>query len=296
MRGAIKKALALAVLQLLLVCPALAEKISLRLSFCTTDVASGDINTWLESFTQLWHDWQKANGGTVQGLFSPLDYGSTFDVELRIPIVAGFALNLSGSRLSAKQEDTITYQTSGGAQTEEHLLSNQILALPFKVGISYSLPLLRGLHIIVQGGRQIIFVRYENKENYQALFQSEGREFSYWFEKDGLFRSEALGYYASFGAEFDIVPFLALSAEAEKTWSKVAGFKGPFAYRDFQGQDTSGKASLYFYESNQWGLNTYYALLTGHVERPESTQIRNLRQGELSFSGFSFKMGLRIKF
>lgn len=296
MKGAVKTALALTAVLYLFVSPTLAEKISLRFSICTSNVAGGDIDTWLESFTQLWQDWQNANGGSVQGLFSPLDYGTTFDVELRIPIVAGFALNLSGSRLSTQQEDTITYQTSGGAQTEQHLLGNQILALPFKVGISYSLPLLKGLHFIVQGGRQIVFVRYENKESYQALFQSEGREFSYWFEKDGRFRSEALGYYASISAEFDIVSFLALSAEAEKTWSNVSGFKGPYNYRDFEGQDDSGEASLYFYESNQWDLDTYYTLLTGHLERPQGAEIRNLRQGELSFSGFSFKMGLRIKF
>lgn len=296
MKGAVKKALVLTAVLSLFVCPLRAEKISLRFSLCTTNVAGGDINTWLESFTQLWQDWQNANAGTVQGLFSPLDFGSTFEVELRIPIVAGFALNLSGSRLSTLQEDTITYQTSGGAQTEQHGLRNRILALPFKVGISYSFPVWKGLHILVQGGRQIIFVRFENRESYQAVFLNEGREFSYWFEKDGRFRSEALGYYASLGAEFDIVSFLALSAEAEKNWSDVSGFKGPYAYRDFQGQDDSGEASLYFYESNQWDLDKYYALLTGHLERPEGPQIRSLRQGELSFSGFSFKMGLRIKF
>lgn len=278
--------------------PAFAEKISLKFSYKQNSISDGDLNTWIKSFNSLWKDWENSKGGRLEGTFSPISYGFNFEVEMRIPIISRLFLNLSGGRLSDDKEGNITYHNEEGNQTEHHFISNQITAWPFKIGFSFSypLPLFPRLSVFASAGRHIIFVQYKSSENYEALFKSQEKEFSYWFKKENSFNSEALGYYATLGAEYALIEQIAFVVEAEKIWSKVDGFKGPYTYESFDGQNDSGKASLFYYESNSWGLSQYYSVLTGHEKRPEDTSDRNIRQGELNFSGFSFKIGIRLKF
>jgi hypothetical protein len=128
---------------------------------------------------------------------------------------------------------------------------------------------------------------------------SNGTEFSYWYNKDDKYGSEALGTYISFGLEFEIIQYIAVVLEAEKTWSKIDGFKSNHIYEGYLGENIfnkGGKASLYFYESDQWNLGQHYSVLTSHKERPDETYMQNIRQGEFDFSNFSFKIGLRLKF
>ncbi|MFC2169077.1 hypothetical protein ACFLRM_00725 [Acidobacteriota bacterium] len=289
--------------------PVSAEKISLKFSFSTNSIGDGDINTWLNSFNSLWQDWKKEKGGSLEGQFDPISYGSNMEFELRIPIISGFAINLGiKTQLFSEKEGTVLYQNEAKNQSDEQAIFNQVKALPLKIGLSYSysIPALSNLSVFGSIGRHIIFVRYSTKEIYSQFFTPAGIDISGGIEKENNFRSEALGFYASFGAEFDLLKFVAFVLEVEKTWAKIDGFKGSHSLKTWQRgiplkdsyneEIDSGKASLYFYESDQWNLNQFYSVLSGQIEKPESTFIRNLRQAELNFSGISLKIGLRFKF
>jgi len=276
--------------------PLAAEKISLKFTYSSPSIGTGDLETWVESYNNLWQDWQALRGGSVQGGFVPIDYGPNLDWELSIPIFKGLSLNLGGSQFSSLEEGTITYQNEVKNQREIHYLRNQVRAYPFRIGFSYSLPIVSRFHVVAGAGRHIVFIRYKSSERYDALFQPGTEEYSFWFEKENTFRSESLGIYATLSAELYLMPFLGIVAEAEKTWTSVDGFKGPFTYDEYNGQAESGKASLYYYESSQWGLDRYYPVLAGHEVKPDESGYRSLRQGELNFSGFCFKMGLKLKF
>ncbi|MFC2168774.1 hypothetical protein ACFLRW_07285, partial [Acidobacteriota bacterium] len=249
-------------------------------------------------FNTLWKDWSTSKGGTLNGMFDPIAYGFNYELELRIPLFSGFALNLGGSRLKSNSEGTIDFAQSGGFQSESQYLKNDITIYPFKIGFSYlfHLPFFSNLSIGIGGGRLIIFSKYETSERYTFDILGEGEEFNYWYERSNSYNSEGLGLYASMMLEYKLFKFMAIVLEAEKKWAKIDGFKGPFSFTDFDGKDENGKASLYFYESNQWDLGNYYSILMGHKDRPDSVFIRNIRQGVLNLGGHSFKVGIRFIF
>lgn len=279
-----------------------AEKISVRFSYNYNSINKGDINTWINSSNSLWKERQKTNGGLLEGQFISPSYGPTFEMELRIPIISGFALNLAGNQISSKREGNISFQANGGDQNETHFISNEIKALPLRIGLSYSFPVYPNFTVYINAGRHIIFVRYKTKENYESVFSKQGKEDIYLYKKENTYNSEGLGFYASLALEYNLLKFIGLVIEAEKIWSNVNGFKGPYSYsyRDPykypNGQSESGKASLYFYESKDNSLDQYYSVLTGHKNKPVNSDIRNVRHGELNFSGFSLKIGFRFKF
>lgn len=280
-----------------------AEHIHLRFSFKTNSVGDGDLNTWIQSADSLWQDWQQQKGGQLEGQFAPVDYGSNLEVELRIPLFAGLSLNIGGSQLSSSSDGQINYSidNENGQEHETQDLSNSVKATSLKFGFSYSypLPFFPRISVIAGGGRHIRFIRYESEDNYDTSFAKSGETYNYWYQKQNTYNSEALGYYAALGAEFEIIEYIAVFLEAEKIWSKADGFKGRHSYKgDFGLGEFSegGKASLYFYESDQSGLGSYYTVLTGHKKRPDEFYIQNVRQGELNFDNFSFKLGITFKF
>lgn len=292
----------LLVLCLMLIVPALhAEHISFKFNYKANSIKIGDVNTWINSFNTLWQDWQSKHGGQLSGKFTPLSFGSNFDFEMRIPIYAGFGLDLGGGRHTSSGEGTITFENAAGDQTETQFISNKTTAYPFNIGFSYHFPIpsFERLSLFAGIGRQVIFVQYDTQDNYTATLTSAGTEFNYWYNREDKYTSEALGTYFSFGLEFEIIQYVAIVLGGEKTWSKIDGFKSSHLYEGFLGENVfkkSGKASLYFYESDRWNLGKPYSVLSSHKERPNEDYIQNVRPGEFNYSNFSIKFGIRIKF
>lgn len=283
--------------------PLSGETISFKFCYNTASISGGDINTWIDSYNTRWNDWQSFWKGELEGQLNALKYGPKYEVELRVPIILGLALNLSGSHFSSSSEGTVTFLHGTGDQAEEGYLKNEIKGIPMKIGFSYSyaLPFLENLYVCAGIGRHITFLKYKVLENYELSISN----FTYSLKKDNSYNSEALGVYINFGLEYDVIRFIAFVVEAEKVWSKADGFKGVFEtdfYDPYLNERTieSGKASLYFYEDQENWNNKYYSYLAGHEKRPDDPQehphIRNLRQGEIDLGTFSFKIGIRLKF
>ncbi|MBN1271565.1 MAG: hypothetical protein JXB26_04770 [Candidatus Aminicenantes bacterium] len=274
-----------------------AESISLRFTYNYGNINGSDINTWINSYNTIWTDWQALNGGTLEGEFSPLPSFTSYEGEIRFHIFSGLSLNLAASQFSYRKEGTVNYVNEADNQDETHFIKNNLKVIPIKIGFSFSYPVLPKLYVYINAGRHIVFVTYKSREEYSAIFNPSGKEFVYWYTYDFDFRSQGLGYYAALGLEFDVLKFVSLTAEAENIWSKTDGFKGDYTKEFYDSTlDEEGKASLYFYESTEWGTGNSYSVLTGHKERPENPDITNIRRGEIDLSGLSLKFGLRFKF
>jgi len=288
--------------------PLTGEKISLKISYNTASISKGDLNTWIDSYNTRWIDWQSKYSGQLEGRLNPLKYGPKYEVELRIPLFLGLALNLSGSHFKSMDAGTFNFNYDTENKAEKDTIENHVQGIPVKIGFSYSqaLPFLEKLYLIAGVGRHIAFLKYSFAEKYELRI---GDANTYVLNQNFSYNSEALGFYATLGAEYDLIKQIAVVIEAEKVWSKAAGFKGPYAvdfYDPFENSRTkeTGKASLYFYEQKHGWSNSYYSSFAGHKIKPEDPEdypggvvdIRNLRQGEFDIGTFSFKIGIRFKF
>lgn len=303
MRMKRQPALIILVFTLFFTHPLYAEKISLKLSFNLNSYSEGDLETWIASRNTLWTDYATEYPGTSAGEFMAPGYGSNIEIELRIPVYKGFGLNLSGSRLSGEEEREVTYTRAGGSQTEAQYLLNEVSGLNLKIGLSYAaeLPFLSGLHLFGNVGRQLMYAKYNVIDNYTLTTEAFGREFTYEINQENSYKSDSLGWYAGLGVEYDVISYVTVVLEVEKIWSKADGFKGSHDKKTLQDgvplpdESESGNASLYYYEDRLLNLDTYYAILKGHIDKPED-DFRNLRSGLLNFSALSFKFGVRFKF
>jgi len=295
-------------ISLIISSPLAAEKISLKISYNSASVSKSDLNTWIDSYNIFWTDWQAHTNGQLEGQFNPLNYGPKYEVELRIPLFAGFAFNLGGSHFSNTSEGNISFVDGTLNQSEKDSIRNEIQGIPLRFGLSYSLalPFSDKFYVLAGVGRHITLLKYKFIENTELMI---GNSMVYRLNKDYTYNSEAVGFYATLGIEYDLIKPIAIVVEAEKVWSKADGFKGPFVtdfYDPFENSTTveDGKASLYFYEYKPRWNNNNYSSLAGHKTRPDEPkdypvgveEIQNIRQGELDLGTFSFKIGIRFKF
>ncbi|MBN2206739.1 MAG: hypothetical protein JW742_04995 [Candidatus Aminicenantes bacterium] len=293
-RGGIAATLVLAVLAA--GPPLRAERVSVRFNLKTYAAPEGDIQAWLTSYNALWTSYGARYGGTVQGAFEPPRLGSSWEIEVRFPVFAGLALDLAGSSVSGAATGQVRFQDATGNHVETDGLLNDIKAVPLRFGLSFTLPVWNNLRLTAGIGRHLVFARYRTEESYEALFKTAKEDYRYWFKRETTFRSESLGGYWTLGAEYLVLPFLAVGIDAEKASSRMSGFKGSTTYSDHTGRDESGKTSLYYFESDEFGADLSTVLLAGRTERPEGELYRNVRAGELDFSGFSLKIGVRFLF
>jgi hypothetical protein len=179
---------------------------------------------------------------------------------------------------------------------------NDVSGLNLKIGFSMAaeLPFLKGLHLFGNVGRHIIYAKYNVENNISLSVTALGRQFLYESRQENSYSSDSLGWYAGLGVEYDVIQHVAVVFEIERIWSKVDGFKGAHNYRFYQDEvleiDETGKASLFYYEDQRFGLEAYYTFLQGHINQPDNESIRDLRSGELNFSTTSVKFGIRFKF
>jgi hypothetical protein len=292
----------------MMVTPLAGEKISFKLSYDTASISKSDLNSWINSYNTFWNDWQALSNGQLDGQFDPINYGPSFEVELRIPLFAGFAFNLGGSYYSKAKEGTVSFVHGTIAQTEKDFMRNEVQGIPIKFGLSYSLslPFSDNFHVFAGLGRHITFFKYKFTGDYELKI---GQSKIYTLKREYTYNSEALGFYTTFGIEYDLIKQIAIVVEGEKVWSKANGFKGPYHSDFFDPFENSrvvedGKASLYFYEYKPYWNDTYYRSLTGNKVRPKDPEdypigiqeIKDIRQGEFDLNTFSVKIGVRFKF
>lgn len=289
-------ALGLGLLLLTMSVPLRAERVSVRLNLRTYSAPQGDLRDWLSSYNNLWASYQSKQGGTLLGNFEPPQLGSSWEIEFRFPIFAGLAIDLAGTSVSGAKDGQVQFQNTAGTHSETDYLLNDVKAIPIRVGLSFTLPVWNNLRLTAGYGRHIIFARYRTEQNYEAVFKTAKEDYRYWFKRGTTYRSESLGAYLTFGAEYLVLPFLAVGFEAEKDSTRMSGFKGSYTYSDHTGKTESGKFSLYYYESDEFGEELPTVLLAGRTERPEGNDYRNVREGEFDFGGFSLKLGLRFLF
>jgi hypothetical protein len=295
-------ALLILIILILFANPLSAEKISLKMTFNANSYTEGDLETWIQSLNTQWRDYSSEYPGSITGEFLAPTYGANIEMELRIPIFKGFGLNFAGSRLSGSEEGEVIYRRDDGTQEETQYLLNDVSGLNLKIGFSYAqeLPILKGLHIFGNVGRHVIFAKYNMENISTSTVEALGRQFLYEARQENSYSSDRLGWYAGLGVEYDVIEHVAMVFEIEKIWSKVGGFKGAHQFKFYQDEvlviDDIGKATLFYYEEQMFGLDKYYEILYGHINQPESESIQNLRSGELNFSTLSIKFGIRFKF
>lgn len=276
---------------------------SIKLTYGTNRYSWGDINKCLESFNnnELFEYVRSYVPELISGEIIKLDnFASDWEAELRIDITRRFALSLAISEtIIRKNESSLTY-------IDRHLIGDQIstytfkpevkVSTPVKLGIYYTLPFSSKINITFNAGIGYYSAKVSEYMRYEITFVSGETG---WTVRDlETYPKRVCGFHGGIGLEFSLIKNFALVVEVQRRSVKLKDLKG---IMQIEGKHSEGiheeKGTLYYYNMWDVGIGTRYDDLWVWERPPDFSlsDMRHIRKAVLDLTGYSFRVGIRIK-
>jgi hypothetical protein len=235
-----------------------------RLNKISTEAAGGIFSSERNSF-----DW----GGEVAGEIV-FNLGSQFALSGGVGYIAG---EFSNTRMST--HESVTTGSSG--------ISFKAKAVPVTAGINYFLPVSSESRIIIGACVDYYFASFssssyrENNTPYRQDTDSKG--------SGGDF-----GFHGGVAFEYDLSKKVAVVIEGFGRYAKIRGFEGNRNQNDTNNVRSSTKGKYYTHERFVW-TDEWHTRVSIGPDPPTGEDVRNVRDYEMDFSGFTIRIGLKIK-
>ena len=248
---------------------------------------SNDINDHLQATTDYWND----RGVDVEGEFEPLQNGIEFGGEFIVNLTPHIGIGLGGGYIQASSKSTVNNAWFG--YSYQDTATPKVTAIPLTLSAYFYLPLGKRLSFNIQAGMGYYLGTFSWDYSYESELDD--------FKENWEGKSNALGFHGGLGFEFYFSSGIALFVEGFGRYAKLKALKGKYTFEEtffgYQGQESIDEATLWYYEWRSALTGNYYPTLEFNDEKPEETSfIKNIREGEVDLTGFSVRVGIRIRF
>jgi opacity protein-like surface antigen len=257
----------------------------------------GDINVVLEDQENSYSDWASLPDATKEGEFKKLNRGFEYEGELIISLTEHFGIGIGAGYIQRAEPSKIAFEldTSVLYLNYDISYSPELSAIPIKLSIYYYFPIVSRMNLFLNGGIGYYF----GKLNYRSVWDMH-MVYEGWDSSDVRLDSiietkdNGIGFHGGIGFEYDVMKNLAFFVEGAGRYIKLKDWEGDsieyigVTYDDgtTEGTTETSSGTLWYYE----------VVLKIQEEKPNGSNIRNVRKAEVDFSGFSFRIGLRVKF
>jgi len=282
------------------------QRFSIKMSSGSGYFKTGDINVHLESGNEMHSDYAQYFNGLKKGDLKKIEFGSDSGIELRFDVSSWFGIYFTSGYFYTRRESSSGFEIS---------LPEFFLPEFFNVDLTFSprisirtIPLESGASLFLPFGQKAKIFLNVGIGYYFAKVNYYWEEREIWTRKDGsLFTditemaewnlsSRGSGYHGRIGFEYTIGKNLALVFEVQGRSARLKKLEGTEIFLG-TGYSESFYGSVYYYEKKNPVTEKYYIGLGFFKERPDfpSPDYRNIRDAELDLSGYSFKIGIRIR-
>jgi opacity protein-like surface antigen len=244
----------------------------------------GDLNEGAEGLARYY----EAHLGTAgEGDAKALHLSYLFGVEARLPLAFGFHFSLAAEYGSGESTSSIVYDD--GTQELRLVTKPRVRAIP----ISLSLVYYPSPSLYFKAGLEYTFARCGY--SYRLSEIEPGSRAESWQEWTGEANSSRFGYLAGLGYDWDLSSALSLSTELLYRHIRLDDFGGEDVYKESSSYESVEKGKLYYFRVDS-GAAEVVPLVFVREKRPSEAGVMDARKAELSLSGFSLKLGIKIRF
>jgi len=254
------------------------EHVSVFLSLGGQLVSVGDLNEGAQGLGNYYEDQLGVRGrGEVSGLKAAFQFGA----EFLLPLNPRLSFFIGADYLLGNKNSIVDF--TSGPEMKSFTSRPKIQALPVRVGLVY-FPISgfyakAGVEFIITNCRY--FYRFVNDD--------------FWQQWDGDASSQGLGLSGGLGYVFHVNSVLGVFAEASGRYARIKGLEGADHFTDSTGSDSTEKGKLYIYQGQITGNQTY-SLLFVRDKFPSEGGVSDAKEAVLDLSGFSLKVGIRLRF
>jgi opacity protein-like surface antigen len=252
----------------------------------------GDINDFFLDFnTRFNNTVALISGAGLNGRIQPLNYGPDFETEFIIELPKNFAVGI-GIGYMVRTRDDMTEISLFGV-SEAIGIETRFTAVPITLNGYFNLPLSTKIKAYVKAGVGY----YIGKSTY--FVRQEARILGLtpaWQEDEGDASSNAFGFQGGVGIQFNLSESVALFFETMGRYANLKSWEGQNRYNDFLGASESESVEWYYAEEYDGQTQKWYRTVQIIDEEPSGSDIRNVREAEISYSGVVFRLGIKITF
>lgn len=244
-------------------------------------ISGGDLNKGAQGFADFYSDTLAIKG---KGKVRPVRLSYIYGGELSFPLFSFFSLGMGADYFLVKKESRVKFEKN--SSTDTYITRPKIRALPLRVFFTfYPFP-----YFYLKGGLEYYFAKCSYFYRYQTEEAVE--------EWEGEAKAQDFGFLGGVGFEWKLSPSLSFIIEATGRYAQITGFKGEGKhkkYKDSAGSVSTEEGRLYFYQKIRIPDEPGYPYLLIHHKKP-SVDVSDPKEATLDLSGFSLKVGLKIRF
>jgi len=277
-------------------------RFSIKVTHGTNYSFWGDINRYLESVNNnyIFEFWRKNAPERVVGEIKTLNnWTDGWEAELRIDLSPKIAIGIATSgAIRRKNESSLIYTYIGapGPQVTGFTYEPEVIAqMPVRLGIYYILPYGSKTSFYFNAAVGYYSGKIADYLKYEVTTPSGGYD---WISRyNETERKSSLGLHCGFGVEYNLMRNLVLVVEAQGRYVKIKGFKARAYYEYCHSMPGEETGTLYYFTKYNMGIDARYADLIVWEKPPYGTvyDAADIRKAVLDLSGFSLRVGVRIK-
>jgi len=216
-----------------------------------------------------------------QGQAKPAHLSYILGGELTLALSSHFSLGIGVDYFLGERQSLVEFPE--GPSSETLTTHPKMQAVPLRLAIYY--------YPVRNFYAKIGVEYYLAKCAYYYRFERAGS----WEEWRGEATAQDFGILAGLGFEFELTPSFNFIIEATVRYARISGFKGRDRSKDSTGTDHIEEGTLYFYQVQTAGEDSY-PLLFIREDTPTEANVFDPREAVINFSGLSLKTGFKIKF
>ena len=272
-------------------------KISSGLSYWNVE----HINKYLMSINGKHADYILYYDGLRKGELKKIGLGSNSEIELSFDILSSLRIYFGTGYVYAKKESMSGFEVALPEFYDVDFTFSpriSIRAIPLKLGASLIIPFSQKARMFINWGAEYYFARtnfyWKQREICMIEDGSVFTDITEMAEWD--LSSKGTGYHGGIGFEYTIAKNLALVLEFQGRSAMIKRLKGTEIFLA-SGSSESFYGSVFYYEKKDPVTEKYYIGLGFYKEKPDYPypEYRNIRNAELDLSGYSLKIGIKIR-
>lgn len=244
-------------------------------------ISGGDLNKGAQGFADFYSHSLAIEG---KGKVKPARLSYIYGGELSFPLSPYFSLGLGVDYFLGERESRVEFEKT--SSTDIYITRPKFQALPLRLSLSfYPLP-----YFYFKWGFEYYFAQCS------YFYQYKTEEFQE--EWQGEAKAQDIGFLGGFGFEWKLFSPLSFVIEATGRYARIMGLKGEGKYKDPEGTVYTEEGSLMIYEKIRIIGEKGYPHLFIHEKAPTAYVSPDPKPKEaiLDFSGFSLKVGIKIRF
>lgn len=266
------------------------QKFSLKLSGGFGNTTGGDMEAMKDGVNETLADLAALEGFTVTDELKSMNWGPEFEGELIFQFTRQFGVSLGVESIRRKSDSTGAVEL-GALASLSLSWTPEYSAIPIKLSGYYFIPVGEKMKVFVKAGVGY----YIAKIKYNIQVEEKLLDNTFVEQQTGEAKDNGFGFHGGLGVEYRIATNFDLFVEGAGRYVNLKDW-------DVENNTTLPWSSHYetgkFWYADEYEETTdkYYGTLLVYKEMPEGPELKNVRKAEISLSGITFRMGVKIRF